>query len=60
MGVVLRLVNRLQRIIGLGVEKVAISSAALENPEIVSEAAEQVGNQSVVVVLDVKKTINRW
>jgi cyclase len=43
-----------KRIIGLGVEKVAISSAALANPDLVTEIAEGVGRQSVVVVLDVK------
>ena len=43
------------RIINLGVEKVAISSAAIENPDLVSEIAEQVGSQSVVVVLDIRK-----
>ena len=43
------------RIFELGVEKIAISSAALENPKIVSEIAGIVGNQSVIVVLDVKK-----
>lgn len=42
-------------IIGLGVEKVAISSAALSNLNLITEIAEAVGNQSVVVVLDVKK-----
>jgi len=47
--------DQVQRIIQLGVEKVAISSAAIENPKLLSEAAERVGNQSVVVVLDVKK-----
>lgn len=41
-------------IIGLGVEKVAISSAAIDNPGLISEVAEAVGNQSVVVVLDVR------
>jgi cyclase len=46
---------QVQRIIELGVEKVSLSSAAIENPEIVSEAAKYVGNQSIVVVLDVKK-----
>jgi len=44
-----------QRIFNLGVEKIAISSSAIENPELVSEIAERVGNQSVVVVLDIKK-----
>lgn len=43
-----------KRIFGLGVEKVAISSAAVEDPEIVTRIAEQVGSQSVVAVLDVK------
>lgn len=47
--------DQVQRIIQLGVEKVAISSAAIENPNLVTKAAERVGNQSVVVVLDVKK-----
>jgi cyclase len=50
------------KIIKLGVEKVAISSAAIENPELVSIIAEQVGSQSVVVVLDVKENVqeNRY
>ncbi len=43
------------KIIKMGVEKVALSSAAVENPRLVSEIARFVGNQSVVVVLDVKK-----
>jgi imidazole glycerol-phosphate synthase subunit HisF len=47
--------EQIQRIIQLGVEKVAISAAAIENPGVVTAAAECVGNQSVVVVLDVKK-----
>lgn len=44
-----------QRIFSLGVEKISISSAAVENPSVVAEMAEQVGNQSVVVVMDVRK-----
>ena len=44
-----------KRIIGLGVEKVAVSSRAVENPRLLSEIAQEIGSQSVVVVLDVKK-----
>lgn len=44
-----------QRIFGLGVEKVAISSAAIEDPSLITRIAERVGNQSVVVIIDVKK-----
>jgi len=47
--------DQAQRIFGLGVEKVALSSAAIEHPRLVKETATCVGNQSVVVVLDVKK-----
>lgn len=43
------------RIIDLGVEKVAISSAAINNPEIVTKISEVIGRQSVVVVLDIFK-----
>ena len=44
-----------KRIIALGVEKVAISAAAVENPELITRIADEIGRQSVVVVLDVKK-----
>ena len=46
-----------QRILGLGVEKVAFSSVVFERPELITELAERVGRQSVVVVLDVKKRL---
>lgn len=47
-------VEQVKTIIGLGIEKVAISSAAVANPRLIADAAEAVGSQSVVVVLDVK------
>jgi cyclase len=47
-----------KRIIGLGVEKVAISSAAMENPGLISAIAHEIGNQSVVVVFDVSRRSN--
>jgi imidazole glycerol-phosphate synthase subunit HisF len=46
-----------KRIISLGVEKVAISSAAIERPELITQIADEIGRQSVVVVLDVKKRL---
>lgn len=47
--------DQVTRIMSLGVEKVAISSGLIENPNLVRDIAVQVGNQSVVAVLDVKK-----
>jgi imidazole glycerol-phosphate synthase subunit HisF len=53
----IKTLEQAQRIFSLGVEKIAISSIALESPSFVTSLAERVGNQSVVVVMDVKKKI---
>jgi cyclase len=50
-------VDQAQRIFSLGIEKIALSSAVLENPNLITEIAERVGAQSVIVVLDVKKKL---
>ncbi|WP_066801062.1 AglZ/HisF2 family acetamidino modification protein [Sphingomonas soli] len=43
------------KIVAAGFEKVSISAAALERPELVREMAEAVGSQSVTVTIDVKR-----
>jgi len=50
-----RSVEQAVRIIKLGVEKIAVSAGAVEEPRLVSRIAEYVGRQSVVVVLDVRR-----
>jgi cyclase len=50
-------VEQAQRIFSLGVEKIAFSAGAINNPELIREISEKVGSQSVVVVLDVKKKL---
>ncbi len=50
-----RTVEQIDRIIGLGVEKVALGSAAVQTPDLITQAARNVGSQSIVVVMDVKK-----
>ncbi len=50
-------VEQAQRIFGLGIEKIALSSAVLQNPQLITQIAERVGAQSVIVVLDVKKKL---
>jgi cyclase len=47
--------EQIEKIIGLGVEKVALSAAAVQNPMLISDAASRVGSQSMVVVIDVKR-----
>ncbi len=44
-----------RELISLGVEKVALSSALVENPGLAADIADEIGRQSVVAVLDVKK-----
>lgn len=55
-----RTLQQAKRISSLGVEKIAISSAALQNSELISEIAQAIGRQSVVVVLDVKAKKSLW
>lgn len=50
-----RTADQFQRIIGLGVEKIAVSAAAVQTPDLIAEAATRVGRQSIVAVMDVKK-----
>lgn len=45
------------QIFSLGVEKIALSSAAIESPKLLAEIAQRVGNQSVILVLDVKRKL---
>jgi cyclase len=50
-------VEQAQRIFSLGIEKIALSSAVIQNPNLISQIADRVGSQSVIVVLDVKKKL---
>ncbi len=50
-------VEQAQRIFSLGIEKIALSSSVLHNPQLITQIAERVGAQSVIVVLDVKKKL---
>jgi cyclase len=43
------------RLVDMGVEKVAVSSAALADPSLISRMASAVGRQSVVAVIDVRR-----
>jgi len=53
----IKTLEQAKKIIGLGVEKLAISSAALNDSKIINEIVNEVGSQSVSVVLDVRKKL---
>ncbi|MGC2064314.1 MAG: AglZ/HisF2 family acetamidino modification protein [Thermodesulfovibrionales bacterium] len=53
----IRTIEDIREILTLGVEKVIINSYAVENPAFIKKAAGLYGSQSIVVSIDVKKTL---
>ncbi len=51
----IRTVDDFKMILREGADKVAVNSAAIMNPALISEAAEKFGSQCVVVAIDAKK-----
>tara|TARA_Y100001934_G_scaffold169101_1_gene201015 strand:- start:4466 stop:5245 length:780 start_codon:yes stop_codon:yes gene_type:complete len=49
--------GQIEKLFNLGVEKVIINSSAHSNPELIREASQVAGSQSIVVSIDVKKTL---
>lgn len=49
-------VEQIERIVSLGVEKVSLGCAAAYQPSLIEEASQRVGSQSIVAVMDVKKS----
>lgn len=47
-------------IIAAGADKVSVNSSAVLRPELISEIAQEFGNQCVVLAIDVKKEENGW
>ncbi len=45
-----------RRLLRCGADKVAINTAAVERPDLVREAADQFGNQCIVVAIDAKRS----
>lgn len=54
-------VEQAKRIVALGVEKVALSAAAVADPALITAIAQEIGRQSVVVVIDARrKLLGGW
>ena len=49
-------IEQMRRLFHSGIEKISLSAAAIHNPELISQAAEQFGSQSVIVTLDIKSS----
>ena len=55
-----RTVNDVRRLLNSGADKVSINTAAINNPSLVTNAADRFGSQCIVVAIDAKKTGNDW
>lgn len=52
----IRTLEDIRRILEAGADKVSVNSAAVRNPDLVTEAARRFGAQCVVVAIDAKRT----
>jgi len=46
-----------KEILSIGFEKIILNTAAIENPSLISEIAKHSGNQSVIISIDVKRSV---
>jgi cyclase len=49
--------EEIQTVFSLGFEKVALNTAAVERPEIISKAADRFGSQSIIGSIDVRRNL---
>lgn len=54
----IRTVDDFKAILREGADKVSVNSAAIDHPELISEAAEKFGSQCVVVAIDAKRRLD--
>ncbi|MHC4068199.1 MAG: imidazole glycerol phosphate synthase subunit HisF [Planctomycetota bacterium] len=52
-------VEQMDELLRSGAEKVSVNTAAVENPELLSEGAERFGSQCVVLAIDARRSANR-
>ncbi len=55
MGGGIRTIEDFKLILREGADKIAVNSAAIQNPALISDAADKFGSQCVVVAIDAKK-----
>lgn len=53
----IRTLDQMKAVFQLGFEKVAMNTAAYDNPELITQGANAFGSQSIVVSIDVKKSL---
>ena len=55
-----RSVEDIYKLLNCGADKVSINTAAVHNPEVVTESSKKFGSQCIVVAIDAKKNVDKW
>ncbi len=50
----------IHRIVTAGADKVSLNTAAIKNPQLISQGAQQFGSQCIVLAMDVKREQHSW
>lgn len=53
-------IAEVQRLLDSGADKVAVNTAAIRNPRLISDIARRYGSQAICVSIEAKKTANGW
>ena len=53
-------VKDINKLLNCGADKVSINTAAVQNPEMITESSKKFGSQCIVVAIDAKKNGNKW
>lgn len=55
-----RKVEDVRRLLNAGADKVSINTSAVQNPQLVADAADRYGSQCIVVAIDAKQVGQEW
>jgi len=56
----IRTVDAIKEALRAGADKVSLNTAAIQNPNLIRESAEEFGNQCTVIAIDAKKVGDSW
>ena len=56
----IRTIDDFNKVLRAGADKVSVNSAAVKNPQLITEAALKFGNQCVVLSIDAKRSDDSW
>ena len=56
----IKTVEDIRELLNAGADKISINTSAVENPELIRQAAQRFGSQCIVVAVDAKKVNGNW